>query len=112
MLCLEYVSFNFLAILETSILSTKRIVSIAGMDTTLLAVVLKVTTIAVLWMKLKLPYGHIDLLILLFPFFYRSNDLKDDSYFVLLWSDLSFRLLLLSIDKFDSGWESILLCHW
>ena len=64
----EYDSCNFHAKLKTSILSTKEIVPIAGMDTTLLIVVVKVTIIAVLWMKLKLPHWHIRLLILLSPF--------------------------------------------
>lgn len=44
MLCLEYSSFNFHARLETSILST-RIVPLAGMDTTLLEVIVEVITV-------------------------------------------------------------------
>lgn len=44
--------------METSILSTRKIVPVAGMDTTLLVVVVEVT-IGVLWMKLKLPYWYI-----------------------------------------------------
>lgn len=43
--------------METSILSTRKIVPVAGMDTTLLVVVVEVT-IGALWMKLKLPYWY------------------------------------------------------
>ena len=64
MLCLEYGSSNFHAILETSILLT-RIVSIAGMET-LLVVVVEVI-IAMLWIKLKLHYWHIGSLSCFFP---------------------------------------------
>lgn len=47
-----------------------RIVSIAEMDTTLLAVVVEVTLIAVLWIKLKLPYWHIGSSSCFLPFSY------------------------------------------
>lgn len=54
--------------METSILSTRKIVPVAGMDTTLLVVVVEVT-IGALWMK---PYENTllvhRLLILLLPF--------------------------------------------
>lgn len=92
--------------------STRKIILIAGMDTTLLAVVVEVPTVAVLWMKLKLPYWHIGCLSSFLPFFYRSSDLKD---WLLLGPPVVrpfLILLLVSIDKSDSGWESILLHQW
>lgn len=55
--------------MEASILSTRKIVPVAGMDTTLLVVVVEVT-IGALWMKLKLPYWYIGSLSCFLPFSY------------------------------------------
>lgn len=53
------IASTFMPNWRLSILSTREIVRIAEIGTTLLAVVIKVTAIAVLEMKLKLPYWHI-----------------------------------------------------
>lgn len=74
---LELGSFNFHAKLRLAFFSTREIVPIAGMDTTLLLVVVEVTTMTGLWMKLKLPYWHIGSLSCFLPFSYWSSDLKD-----------------------------------
>lgn len=87
MLCLGYGSFNFHAKLELGILST-RIVSIAGMETLLAAVVEVI--IAVLQTKLKLHYWHIGSLSCFLPFSYWFSDLKD----WLLWGSLLVRPFL------------------
>lgn len=50
--------------------------------------------------------------LLLLPFVLFTSGLKIDYFCILMWSDLSFRLLLVYIDKCDAGWQRILLYHW
>ena len=50
--------------------------------------------------------------LLLLPIVLHTRGLKIDYFYILMWSDLSFRLLLVYIDKCDAGWQRILLCHW
>lgn len=68
MLFLEYDSFNFHAKLETSILSTREIVPIDGMDAILLVVVVEVTNNSCVMDEAEITLLVRRLLILLPPF--------------------------------------------